>query len=103
MYSIPQLEGSLPMCITSDGQGNLYVCGGSINSFIEVFKPDLKGSKVIFNKKTQDLVAMCYDHRSNYLYVSDKISGRVLRYKIEQNGFVHGLMRSIVTGSGISC
>ena len=92
---------SLPVGITSDGYNNIYICGGSVTSYIEICKPDLNGSKVIYNKTATDPVAMCYERHDNVLYVCDKIQGTVLKYKIEHRGLIQGLMSSFVRGEGI--
>ena len=86
----------MPIGLTSDRFGNVYICGGSVTSFIEVCKPDIKRYKLILSKTSIDPVAMCYDKRDNFLYVCDKIQGKIIKYKIEHSGFVHSLMKSFV-------
>lgn len=90
------MEFSLPIGITADRSGNIYVCGGSVTTFIEVITPDIQRSRVILNKTSLDLVGICYDRDSDKLYVFDKIQGKVLRYKIEHSGTVQGLMKALM-------
>ncbi|KAL4228769.1 hypothetical protein ACF0H5_011811 [Mactra antiquata] len=86
-----KVEFSLPVGITSDRYGNIYVCGGSVTSFIEIIKPDLKRYRVIYKKTSSNPVALTFDQDNNTLFVCDQILGKIIRYQIENNGTVHGL------------
>ena len=90
----------MPVGITADRSGNIYVCGGSVTSFIEVITPDIQRARVILNKTSIDLITICYDCDSDKLYVFDKIQGKVLRFKIEHSGTVQGLMKSLLFTPG---
>ncbi|XP_052804985.1 uncharacterized protein LOC128234655 isoform X2 [Mya arenaria] len=93
-----KVEYALPTGITDDKIGNIYVCGGSWTSFIEIIKPDLRKYRVIYNKTSTSPVAMCFDKEKSYLYVADKIHMNILQYEIEHTGTVQGLMKSLLIG-----
>lgn len=94
-----KVEFSLPVGITTDRFGNIYVCGGSVTSFIEVIKPDLQRYRIIYKKTSSNPVALCFDQDDSILYISDQILGKIIKYKIQHNGTVHGLMRAMLINS----
>ena len=94
-----QTDLSLPVGITSDRFGNIYVCGGSMTSFIEVIKPDLRRYRMIYKKTSSNPVALCFNKEDNILYISDQIIGKVIKYRIQHNGTIQGLMRSMLIHS----
>ncbi|KAH3689507.1 uncharacterized protein LOC127864074 [Dreissena polymorpha] len=85
-----KVEMSLPVGITSDRYGNIYVCGGSLTSFIEAIKPDMRKYRIIFNKTSSHPVAMCFDHECNLLYVSDKVRSHIICYQLQNNSTIQG-------------